>query len=341
MLSNQTRGGEYEKLNSFFQKVGITHLVFCPHAHQQNGAAKRKHRHIIEVGLSLLSHASMPLKFWDEAFLAATYLINRTPSKIINFSTPLERLFNETPDYSMLRTFGCACWPNLCPYNSRKLEFRSKRCAFFGYNNLHKGYKCLDISTGRVYISRDVVFDEQVFPFSTLHANAGAQLRAEINLLSPDLLSTHTLPRSTTLHPTDSVICSAPYAQNPVENSAVEGDFMQGNGHTGTEEDPGGAATTLAPIASGSVPTTAADQAPTPVASSVHDLAVAGVHNDGVTTSPAMTGSSLGSPPMVDGSDVQGPSSGSPPTPGEQRRPRTRAQDGIYKPKVYTDGTVR
>jgi hypothetical protein len=27
-------GGEYEKLNSFFTKVGITHLVSCPHAHQ-------------------------------------------------------------------------------------------------------------------------------------------------------------------------------------------------------------------------------------------------------------------------------------------------------------------
>jgi hypothetical protein len=31
------------------------------------------------MGLALLAHASMPLKFWDEAFLAATYLINPTP----------------------------------------------------------------------------------------------------------------------------------------------------------------------------------------------------------------------------------------------------------------------
>jgi histone deacetylase 1/2 len=64
-------GGEYEKLNSFFTKVGISHLVSCPHAHQQNGAAERKHRHIVDVGLSLLAHAHMPLKFWDESFLAA------------------------------------------------------------------------------------------------------------------------------------------------------------------------------------------------------------------------------------------------------------------------------
>jgi histone deacetylase 1/2 len=175
-------GGEYEKLNSFFTKVGITHLVSSPHTHQQNGVAERKHRHIIEVGLSLLAHADMPLKFWDEAFLTATYLINRMPNKIIDFYTPLERLFHTKPDYASLHTFGCACWPNLRPYNSHKLAFRSKECAFLRYSNLHNGFKCLDISSGRVYISRDVVFDEDVLPFSRLHPNVGARLRAEILL---------------------------------------------------------------------------------------------------------------------------------------------------------------
>ena len=129
----------------------------------------------------------MPLKFWDEAFITAVFLINRTPSKVIHFATPFERLYNQQPDYSSLRVFGCACWPNLRPYNSRKLEFRSKRCVFLGYSNLHKGYKCLDISTGRVYISRDVVFDEEIFPFKDRHPNAGAQLRSEILLLPSSL----------------------------------------------------------------------------------------------------------------------------------------------------------
>jgi hypothetical protein len=101
-------GGEYEKLNFFFTKIGIAHHVSCPHAHQQNGSAKRKHRHNVEVGLSLLARASMPLKFWDEAFLAATYLINRTPSKVIDYQTPLDRLYKTKPNYSSLRIFECA-----------------------------------------------------------------------------------------------------------------------------------------------------------------------------------------------------------------------------------------
>lgn len=32
---------------------------------------------------------------------------------------------------------------------------------------MHKGYKCLDKQTGRIYISRDVVFDESCFQFAT------------------------------------------------------------------------------------------------------------------------------------------------------------------------------
>jgi hypothetical protein len=158
--------------------------VSCLHAHQQNGSAEHKHRHIVEVGLTLLAHASMPLKFWDEAFITTTYLINRLPSKVIHGQTPLDRLYKHQPDYTSLRTFGCACWPNLRPYNSH-----TKQCMFLGYNNMHKGYKCLDVKEGRVYISRDVVFDENVFPFTDLHPNTSALLRSEILLLPPDLLN--------------------------------------------------------------------------------------------------------------------------------------------------------
>jgi histone deacetylase 1/2 len=175
-------GGEYEKLNFFFQQLGISHRVSCPHAHQQNRAAERKHRHIVDVGLSLLANASMPLKFWDEAFLTATYLINILPTKVIYYHTPIELLLKSTPDYKSLRVFGCACWPNLRHYNTRKLSFHSLQCVFLGYSTLHKGFKCLDPKFGHVYISRDVVFDENVFPFASMHPNAGVHLRSEIPL---------------------------------------------------------------------------------------------------------------------------------------------------------------
>jgi histone deacetylase 1/2 len=180
-------GGEYQSLNSFFKQVGIAHHISCPHTHQQNGSAESKHRHIVEVGLTLLAHASMPLKFWDEAFLTVVFLINHLPTKVLQNKTPIFCLLGEEPDYTFLRTFGCACWPHLRPYNTRKLQFRSKQCVFLGYSNMHKGFKCLDPKEGRVYISRDVIFDEHVFPFAHLHPNAGAKLCTELSLL-PDIL---------------------------------------------------------------------------------------------------------------------------------------------------------
>ena len=129
----------------------------------------------------------MPLKFWNEAFLTATHLINILPSRVINYQTPTERLWQTKPNYASLRVFGCACWPNLRPYNTRKLSFRSKQCVFIGYSPQHKGFKCLDVQTGRVYISRDVVFDETVFPFQGLHPNARALLQKQILLLPSSL----------------------------------------------------------------------------------------------------------------------------------------------------------
>jgi hypothetical protein len=132
--------------------------------------------------VALLAHASMPIIYWDEAFLAATYLINRTPTKLLPYYTPLHTLLDVNHDYSSFRVFGCECWPNLRPYNSHKLQLCSTCCVFLGYNNMHKGFKCLDVSKGRIYISHDVIFDENVFPFTSLHPSVGIRYQSKILL---------------------------------------------------------------------------------------------------------------------------------------------------------------
>ncbi len=159
-------GGEYHSLQKFLQSLGIHHRLSCSHTRQQNSAIERKHRHIVETGLALLSHAHIPLKHWDDAFLTACYLINRLPTPLFNHTTPYKALFHSPPNYSLLKVFGCACWPNLRPYNSNKLQPCSFRCVFLGYSPIHKGYKCLHISLGRVYIPRDVVFEDKIFSFN-------------------------------------------------------------------------------------------------------------------------------------------------------------------------------
>jgi hypothetical protein len=70
------------------------------------------------------------------------------------------------PDYSLLRVFGCLCYPNLSAATPHKLSPRSAACVFLGYPPSQKGYRCLDLSTRKIIISRHVVFDETHFPFA-------------------------------------------------------------------------------------------------------------------------------------------------------------------------------
>jgi len=135
-----------------------------PHTPQHNGIAERRHRHIVETGLTLLHQSNFPLKFWSHAFQTATYLINHLPTPILNNRSPFHALFGEVPNYSKLRVFSCLCFPWLRPYNNHKLEPCSHPCIFLGYSLTQSAYKCFDPLKNRIFLTRHVVFDESVFP---------------------------------------------------------------------------------------------------------------------------------------------------------------------------------
>ena len=101
-------GGEYQAFTNFLTSNGIVHRYSYPYTHEQNGLSERRHRTIVEHGLTLSAYASMPLKYWDEAFRTSVYLNNRLPTSVLHHKTPLETLFNISLDYS-LKIFGCSC----------------------------------------------------------------------------------------------------------------------------------------------------------------------------------------------------------------------------------------
>nr|GMD81061.1 uncharacterized protein LOC109166898 [Ipomoea batatas] len=51
-----------------------------------------------------------------------------------------------------------------------KFSPRAKRCIFLVFANGVKGYKLLDVQTREVFLSRDVSFYENIFPFENIHA---------------------------------------------------------------------------------------------------------------------------------------------------------------------------
>ena len=156
-------GGEYRKLSTFFQTVGIHHRLIFPHTYEQNGTVERRHRHLVETGLTLLGKCKAPFQFWNYYFETFVYLINCMPTPVLAHRSSFDCLFQRSPDYHFLRTFRCLCFPFLRPYNNHKLDFRSSSCVFFGYSSSHLSYRCFDIASHRIYISRHVRFHEHVF----------------------------------------------------------------------------------------------------------------------------------------------------------------------------------
>jgi hypothetical protein len=88
--------------------------------------------------------------------------------------TPFFALYGSHPSYHDLRAFDCTCYPNLTA---------TSLCAFIGYSPDHKGYRCLDLATNRVIVSRHVVFDETMFPFSLRRPSPPPQ---ELDFLTND-----------------------------------------------------------------------------------------------------------------------------------------------------------
>ncbi|KAG8473962.1 hypothetical protein CXB51_033910 [Gossypium anomalum] len=83
-------------LSPYLSEQGIIHQSSCPDTPQQNGVSERKNRHLVAVARALMFTMGVPKYLWGEAVLTACYLINRLPSKVLNFQTPLHLYIEET-----------------------------------------------------------------------------------------------------------------------------------------------------------------------------------------------------------------------------------------------------
>ncbi|KAA0059998.1 putative polyprotein [Cucumis melo var. makuwa] len=97
LRSDNGREFQNHNLSEFLASKGIVHQTSCAYTPQQNGVAKRKNRHLVEVARSLMLSTSLPSYLWGDAIFTAAHLINRMPSRILHLQTPLDCLKESYP----------------------------------------------------------------------------------------------------------------------------------------------------------------------------------------------------------------------------------------------------
>jgi len=175
------------KLIEFMNFKGILNQTICPYSPQQNGVAERKNRHILKVIRSLLIDDNVSSHLWGEVVSSALYLINRTPSSVINFQRPLDVLSVHCILPSMVslppHAFVFVIYVHLHPYQRTKLEERAFKCVFVGYRSTKKDYHAYHPPSKKFYISMDVTFNEHSFFMLILHFRVAMKVKCIIIML--------------------------------------------------------------------------------------------------------------------------------------------------------------
>jgi hypothetical protein len=144
-------GFEFDMVN-FYMAKGVIHHRTCVETPQQNAIVERKH---------------LPFHFWGDCVLTVVHLINRIPTPLLSNKSPYEILFSKSPSYSHLRVFGCLCFASTLTRNRHKFDPRATPCLFLGYPAGVKGFKLLNLKSKSIFVSRNVIFHESVFPYKS------------------------------------------------------------------------------------------------------------------------------------------------------------------------------
>lgn len=158
------RGGEFlsGEFAQLCEQAGIQRHLTAPYSPQQNGVVERRNRSVMAMARSLMKGMSVPGRFWGEAVRHAVYLLNRLPTKAMGDRTPFEAWTRRKPQLGHLRVFGCIAHAKITTPNQKKLDDRSAPYVYLGVEEGSKAHRLFDPRCGRIHVSRDVIFEENV-----------------------------------------------------------------------------------------------------------------------------------------------------------------------------------
>jgi transposase InsO family protein len=155
------RAFESAAWEDYCKSHGIIHEFTAPYSSAQNGLAERAIRTTIDDVRTLLRDSNLSHSYWAEAGAYSIDTRNVIPSRRHPGRIPTEAFSGKRQDISYLRVFGAKCWAKVpIAHGASKLDPRSVECRLLGYASGSGNYKVQDVTSRRVFVSRDVIFEE-------------------------------------------------------------------------------------------------------------------------------------------------------------------------------------
>lgn len=206
-------------MSQFLKNKGILHETSCPQTPQQNGVTERKNKHLLEVTRALLIGAYAPKTYWADAVTYTVHLMNRMPSRVLSFRTPLAVLTNHVSLPSTLTSNHefLGVWHM---YIFTKINKASLIHARYGVFSLvlvlnKKGIDVIILLITHVYVTMNMTFseDEQFIPKHNFQGEmTDVEDYAWVDVSTPAVIDN---PQSPNEHDNHVVLHSTDSSQSP------------------------------------------------------------------------------------------------------------------------------
>lgn len=102
--------------------------------------------------------------------------------------SPHQVLLGKKPGVEFLKCFGCTCYPLIHNKLRNNFEPKTSKCVFLGYSNQHKGNNYFNLDNKKLYISRNVKFNEMEYSFlNTTEISSKSEPEKQFPIVLPPL----------------------------------------------------------------------------------------------------------------------------------------------------------
>lgn len=116
-------GKEFDntEVKKILESKGINFRKSMPYTPEQNGAAERENRTLVESSRTMIHTKDLPIKLWVEAVNTAACILNHTGPTPVKEKSPIELWNKKSANFDHLKVFGTECFIHLSQAKTSKI----------------------------------------------------------------------------------------------------------------------------------------------------------------------------------------------------------------------------